>query len=83
MKAFDLEIKTIEKKLFAGSVLSLTAQAADGKIGILPDHAPLATVLAKGSIRYTLENGQEVKLEAGDGFLIVDSNRVAVLLTNL
>jgi F-type H+-transporting ATPase subunit epsilon len=80
MKTFQLEIKTPEKKLFSGRVSNLVAPAVDGQIGILPNHASLATILTSGKIRYRLESGQELALGTKKGFLIVARNQVEILL---
>ncbi len=80
MSSLTLEIKTPEKKIFFDRVLRLTAPASDGKVGILPGHARLATTLKPGTLRYLLESGEERQTTGGDGFLIVENNKVYVLL---
>lgn len=75
-----LEILTPEKTLFTGEVTKVIARAIDGEIGILPDHAPLATILAKGEIKYQLPSGEEVKVDHGSGLLTVKHNHVVILL---
>ena len=82
MKPLKLNILTPEKELFAGEATFLAARAADGEIGVLADHAPLITVLAPGPVRYQLTNGEEVRLDGGEGFLIVSSGSASVLLNN-
>jgi F-type H+-transporting ATPase subunit epsilon len=76
----NLEIKTPEKIIFSGKVKSVYLKAADGEIGILEGHAPLATIISPGLIRYYTEKGEEVKLEGGNGFLAVKNNQVRILL---
>lgn len=80
MKLFDLEILTPERELFSGKTASLTVQTLNGEIGILADHASLVSVLAPGPIRYKLESEEEIKIEGGEGSLIVRNNRAVVLL---
>ena len=51
-----------ESVLFEGEVTSVIAPAFDGEIGILSDHAPMMTLLGKGSLRldqksFTIEGG--------------------------
>ena len=51
-----------ESVLFEGEVTSVVAPAFDGEIGILTDHAPMMTLLGKGSLRldqksFTIEGG--------------------------
>ncbi|OGB89760.1 hypothetical protein A2625_06585 [candidate division WOR-1 bacterium RIFCSPHIGHO2_01_FULL_53_15] len=80
MKSFSLAIRNPEKSVFFGKVQSLFLRSETGEIGILPDHAPLAATLAPGPIRYQLESGEKIKIEGGDGFLIVKNNRAVILL---
>ena len=51
-----------ERVLFEGEAASVVAPAFDGEIGILSDHAPMMTLLGKGSLRldqksFTIEGG--------------------------
>jgi len=81
MKTFSLEIRTPEKKLFSGKVTALTARAIDGGLGILANHAPLATALAAGKINYLAENGDKGGVDCQSGFLFVDNGAVTILTT--
>jgi len=74
-----LEIINPEKRLFSGEVLSLRVTAGDGELGVLPHHARLATVLAKGKIEYRLPDGANVQLDCQGGFLFVNDNSVKIL----
>ena len=80
MKLFDLKIKSPEKEYFKGKVLSLIAEAVDGKVEVLTDHAPFATVLKKGAIILQTETGEKKSIEASAGFLIVKNNCSTILL---
>ena len=40
-----------EATLFEGEAPSVTAPAFDGEVGILPQHAPMVTVLGTGVLR--------------------------------
>jgi len=77
---FKLNILTPEKELFAGEVVSLVSSALDGEIGILARHAPLATVLGKGRLRFTTAGGESREIKTGQGFLRVSGNQVIVLI---
>ena len=50
----------------------------DGRVGILPRHAPLVTALSFGELRYKKE-GEEFSFAIGGGFLQVADNKVIVL----
>jgi F-type H+-transporting ATPase subunit epsilon len=80
---FELEVRLPDKLLFCGPVQGLSAQAIDGRIGIFPGHAPLATELSPGRIVAELAEGGERSWQAGKGFLVVDSGRVSVLTDSI
>lgn len=67
-----------EKTLFEGSVESLVAPAFDGEVGILPGHAPMMTLLGKGTLRLGSE-GNAGRFEVEGGFLQVVDDAVRVV----
>ena len=64
-----------EATLFEGDAPSVTAPAFDGEVGILTDHAPMVTVLGKGTLR--VGGGPSFTVEGG--FLQVVDNQVRVV----
>ena len=83
MKEFVLEIRSPAKELFLGKVTSLRARAVEGELGILADHAALATVLDKGEVRYLAVNGEQKELMIKGGFLLVNNNQVQILVPEI
>ena len=63
-----------ESVLFEGEVTSVVAPAFDGEIGILSDHAPMMTLLGKGSLRL---DQKQFTIEGG--FLQVVENNVRIV----
>ena len=51
----------------------------EGELGILPEHMPLLTQVVPGEIRVVTEDGSELNLAVGEGFLEVRPDRVSVL----
>ena len=83
-KAFQLNILTPEKTVYAGSAASLTAPGEAGYLGVLADHAPLATTLLAGKIVFRDQAGKQTVLESeGKGFLEVFKNEVTVILKEI
>jgi F-type H+-transporting ATPase subunit epsilon len=75
---FHLFVYTPEHALVDADVQEVTAQAALGEIGVLPDHAALMTALEPGILRY--REGTTVKqLALGGGFAEVRDNVMTVL----
>lgn len=67
-----------ERVLFEGTVDSVVVPAFDGEVGILPQHAPMMTLLGKGELRLgTSGNAGRIHIEGG--FLQVLNNIVRVV----
>ena len=73
-----LEIVTPEAKIFSDDVEMVTLTGIDGQMGILPQHMPLMTALVAGEI-IAKQNGQNLFLAVGDGFVQVTREKVSVL----
>ena len=67
-----------ERTLFDGTVDSVVAPAFDGEVGILPGHAPMMTLLGKGSLRLGA-NGSAGTFTVEGGFLQVVDDAVRVV----
>ena len=67
-----------ERILFEGETDSVVAPAYDGEVGILTGHAPMLTLLGKGTLRLgAAADGQRFTVEGG--FLQVADNQVRVV----
>src|SRR5438309_2282844 len=73
-----VEVVTAERELYSGEADMVSAPGSEGRLGILPRHAPLLTTLAPGALRITLQGAEEDLFVSG-GFLEVSNNSVAVL----
>lgn len=56
-----------------------TFRATNGMLGILPEHAPLISELACGSLTFRTEAGQSRVLSICGGYVEVGANHVRVL----
>lgn len=79
MSSLQLEVVTPERKLVDASVSFVALRGLAGELGITPNHAPLATGVAPGVLKY-VENGQEQIVAVMDGFVSVLPDRVQVLV---
>lgn len=79
MALLSLEIVTPEKRAFSGSARMVVVPGAEGELGILPDHMPLMTQILPGEIQVTTEQGEDLFLAVGEGFVEVRPDRVSVL----
>jgi F-type H+-transporting ATPase subunit epsilon len=73
-----VEVVTAERELYNGEADMVSAPGSEGRLGILPRHAPLLTTLAPGALRITLQGAEEDIFVSG-GFLEVSNNSIAVL----
>ncbi len=73
-----VEVVTAERELYNGEADLVSAPGSEGRLGILPRHAPLITTLATGELRIKLQGAEEPLFVSG-GFLEVRSNAVTVL----
>jgi len=67
-----------ERVLFEGTARGVIAPAFDGEMGILPMHAPLMTLLGKGTLRVDTENGEK-RFDVEGGFLQIIDDQVRVV----
>ena len=79
--ALKVSVISPEKVLFEGSARSVSAPAFDGEMGILPMHAPLMTLLGKGTLRLETAEGER-RFSVEGGFLQVVDDQVRVVTEN-
>ncbi|TGG91464.1 F0F1 ATP synthase subunit epsilon [Natronospirillum operosum] len=73
------DIVSAEGEIFSGLVELLVAPAAQGEIGILPNHAPLLTTIDAGPIKIVRQGGTEEVMYVSGGFLEVQPDTITVL----
>ncbi|NLO89352.1 MAG: F0F1 ATP synthase subunit epsilon [Clostridia bacterium] len=77
-KILTMEVVTPERHVIKTEADSIVVPAAEGYLGILPNHAPLITSLRIGVVRYRQE-GQEKRMAISGGFMEVADNVVTIL----
>jgi F-type H+-transporting ATPase subunit epsilon len=63
---------------FSGDVEMVTLPAVEGEMGVYPQHVPLLTQLVAGEL-VVRQEGHDIYLAVGDGFVEVTNDHVAVL----
>ena len=71
-------IVTAQQTVFDGEAETVNAPGSEGRLGILPRHAPLLTLLTTGELRVR-EHGVDESIFVAGGFLEVNRNVVTVL----
>lgn len=78
MNSINLQIVTIEKKIFDEKVDFVSLPTKMGEVGILPNHVPLVISLAEGKIK--IEKNKEISdLTCTGGFAQIQPDKVIVL----
>jgi len=67
-----------ERELFHGQVDQVVVPGVEGEFGVLPDHAPLMSVIKPGSLRI-LDGGAERRIFVNGGFADVTPEGLTVL----
>ncbi|WP_306641815.1 ATP synthase F1 subunit epsilon [Sanyastnella coralliicola] len=73
-----VEILSPEKNIFEGEASYVGLPGTDGSLGILNNHAPLITTLAKGQVRIKTDSGEQT-FEVNGGTVEVLNNKVTIL----
>ena len=78
MAKLSLEIVTAERLVYSEDVDVVVAPGIEGQLGILPQHAPLMTMLQPGELMVK-QDGEEHSIFISGGFLEVQGDKVTVL----
>lgn len=78
MATFKLEIVTAERMVYSDEVSALIAWGVEGQLGILPNHAPLMTLLQPGDLMIRKDKEEEYFALSG-GFMEVRPDKVVIL----
>jgi F-type H+-transporting ATPase subunit epsilon len=68
-----------QQVVYEGDAASVVAPAWDGKVGILPGHAPMITLLGAGFLSADFPGGGSREIYVAGGALQVLDNQVTVL----
>ncbi len=74
----NVKIVTADRELYNGEADLVSAPGSEGRLGILPEHAPLLTTLKAGELRIKL-GADEEPIFVSSGFLEVSNNNVTIL----
>lgn len=73
-----LEIVTPDAKTYSEDVEMVTLPAAEGEMGIYPNHVPFMAQIVSGEV-VARKGGQDHFLAVGEGFVEITGDRVAIL----
>ena len=80
MAQLQVELVSVEEKIWTGDAEMVVARTTEGELGVLPGHAPLLGQLAEpGQVRIKVAGGEQLTYEVTGGFLSVTGDGVTVL----
>jgi len=79
MSALNVRVVSPQKLLFEGEAASVVAPAWDGRVGILPGHAPMIALLGAGELAIDRPGGGSESFFVAGGVLKVERGELTVL----
>ena len=74
-----VEILTLEEVLFSKEAKSVVVPGESGTFEMLDNHAPIISILKKGTIKITDTNNQKTSIELNGGSIETSNNKVTIL----
>ncbi len=75
----QVELVAADELVWSGEATFVLARTTDGEIGIMPDHAPVLSVLEESAVLIRVDGGETQVAAVDGGFLSVADNRVSIL----
>lgn len=76
---FHVRVVSPERVVYEGDAAAMVAPAWDGKVGILPGHAPFLALLGAGELSLEVPGGGTRRYHVAGGILKVEGGQVTVL----
>ncbi|MCI1935140.1 MAG: F0F1 ATP synthase subunit epsilon [Bifidobacteriaceae bacterium] len=76
--SFKVNLVAADRPVWSGEATYAVIPAQSGGMGILINHEPILTVVAKGEVRVKPTQGDDVYFEVNDGFAAFDSNKLTI-----
>ena len=74
-----VELVAADRLVWSGEANMVIARTTEGDVGILPNHAPLLSLLIEGVVDVQTTDGETWVAAVDAGFLSVADNRVSIL----
>jgi F-type H+-transporting ATPase subunit epsilon len=78
-KVLQVELVAADRLVWSGQATMVIARTTEGDVGILPNHAPLLSLLTDGVVEIAPVDGDRMYAAVDGGFLSVANNRVSIL----
>ncbi|HET7689373.1 MAG TPA: F0F1 ATP synthase subunit epsilon [Nocardioidaceae bacterium] len=77
--AMQVELVAADRLVWSGEATMVIARTTEGDVGILPNHAPMLSLMVHGIVDVTTTNGETWVAAVDEGFLSVANNRISIL----
>jgi|TARA_B100001250_G_scaffold335764_1_gene302054 F-type H+-transporting ATPase subunit epsilon len=74
-----VEILTLEEILLSKEVKSVIVPGKSGDFEMLDNHAPIISILKKGTVKVTDINNDETSIELSGGSIEMSNNKITIL----
>ena len=78
-KVMQVELVAADRLVWSGEARMVVARTTEGDVGILPDHAPMLSLMVDGVVDVTTSEGETWVAAVDAGFLSVAANRISIL----
>ena len=75
----QVELVAADRLVWSGEARMVIARTTEGDVGILPNHAPMLSLMVHGIIDVTTSDNETWIAAVDTGFLSVANNRISVL----
>ncbi len=77
--ALHVELVAADRLVWSGEAKMVVARTTEGDVGILPNHAPMLSLMVDGIVDIQTTDGETWIAAVDAGFLSVAHNRISVL----
>ncbi len=78
----QVELVAADRLVWSGEATMVIARTTEGDVGILPNHAPMLSLMVDGVVDVTTAEGETWIAAVDAGFLSVANNRISILSEN-
>ncbi|QIK67108.1 F0F1 ATP synthase subunit epsilon [Nocardioides sp. HDW12B] len=75
----QVELVSADRLVWSGEARMVVARTTEGDVGILPNHAPMLSLMVDGIVDVTTGDGETWIAAVDAGFLSVAANRISIL----
>lgn len=75
----QVELVAADRLVWSGEARMVIARTTEGDVGVLPNHAPMLSLMVDGIVDITTGEGETWIAAVDAGFLSVANNRISIL----